>query len=73
MLLPAMAEHPSYPTPYRFLAACYAHLGRIEEARDIVNRLQAVSSNLLALQNLRKLEHQELLRSGLLIAAGEPE
>ncbi|HEX4193876.1 MAG TPA: CadC-family transcriptional regulator, partial [Stellaceae bacterium] len=32
-LLLAIQEDPSFPPPYRTLAACYAHLGRLDEAR----------------------------------------
>ena len=32
-LLLAIQEDPSFPGPYRHLAACYAHMGRLEEAR----------------------------------------
>jgi len=35
-LLLAIQDDPSYPEPYRSLAACYAHMGRIDEARAIV-------------------------------------
>jgi len=31
-LLLAIQDDPSYPEPYRSLAACYAHLGRLDEA-----------------------------------------
>jgi adenylate cyclase len=34
-LLLALEENPSYITTYRFLAACYAHMGRFREARDV--------------------------------------
>src|SRR6516225_1104850 len=40
-LLLAIQEDPSLPQPYRFLAACYAHMGRLDEARAIVTRLRA--------------------------------
>ena len=29
--------------PYRYLAACYAHMGRLDEAREIVARLRAIT------------------------------
>ena len=35
-LLLAIQEDPSFPLPYRSLAACYAHMGRLDEAREIV-------------------------------------
>jgi TolB-like protein len=42
-LLPAAEENPTWPTPHRVLAAAYAHLGRIEEARQIFERLRQFS------------------------------
>jgi tetratricopeptide (TPR) repeat protein len=38
-LLVAIQEDPSHPQPYRILAACYAHMGRLGDAREIVQRL----------------------------------
>src|SRR5262249_51972290 len=31
MLLRSLQEHPSWAPTYRFLAACYAHMGRLNE------------------------------------------
>ena len=42
-LLLAIQDDPSYPEPYRSLAACYAHLGRLDEARTIVARLREIT------------------------------
>ena len=64
--------HPGYPQPYRFLAACYAHMGRLGEARAIVNRLRAITP--LVVPNelpWRNPEHREVLLSGLRLAMGE--
>ena len=41
-LVLAIQEHPETPTQYRFLAACYAHMGRLDAARELVKRLRAV-------------------------------
>ncbi len=37
-------EDPSYPDPYRFLAASYAHMGKLDEARKVVARLREITS-----------------------------
>jgi adenylate cyclase len=37
-LVVAIQENPGQPTPYRALAACYAHMGRLDEAHAIVAR-----------------------------------
>jgi Flp pilus assembly protein TadD len=71
-LLLAIQEYPSFPEPYRYLAACYAHMGRLDEAREIVARLRTITS--LVVPNasyLRNAEHRELFLSGLRLAAGE--
>jgi adenylate cyclase len=40
--LMAIQQAPGAPLAYRALAACYAHLGRLAEAREIVERLRAL-------------------------------
>jgi adenylate cyclase len=73
-LLLAIQEDPSNPTPYRFLAACYAHMGRLDDAREMVTRLRAITSVVIPDASfLRNPEHRELLLSGLRLAAGETE
>jgi adenylate cyclase len=71
-LLLAIQESPSQPPPYRALAACYAHMGRFDEARETVRRLRAVTTVVIpGVSLLRNAEHRELLLSGLRLAAGE--
>ena len=71
-LLPAIQESPSAPNPYRFLAACYAHMGRIGEAREIVVRLRTITTVVIPdASYVRNPEHRELFLSGLRLAAGE--
>jgi len=71
-LLLAIQDDPSHTTPYRFLAACYSHMGRLDEAHEIVERLRAVAPVVIPdVSYLRNPEHRELLLSGLRMAAGE--
>jgi TolB-like protein/class 3 adenylate cyclase len=70
-LLLAIQDDPSYPQPYRCLAACYAHMGRLDDAREVVTRLRAITSVVIPAMSLRNAEHRELLLSGLRLAAGE--
>jgi adenylate cyclase len=71
-LLLAIQDDPTFPHPYRVLAACYAHMGRLDDAREIVARLRAITSAVIHdLSFLRKAEHRELFLSGLRRAAGE--
>ena len=71
-LLLAIQNDPGAPSSYRFLAACYAHMGRLDEARAIVARLRAITP-LLVPSDLpfRNPEDREFFLSGLRLAAGE--
>jgi tetratricopeptide (TPR) repeat protein len=71
-LLFAISEEPSGPLPYRVLAACYAHMGRLDEAREIVARQRVVTPVVIPdASYLRNPDHRELFLSGLRLAAGE--
>ncbi len=72
MLELAVQERPASTVPHRFLAACYAHLGRLDDARAIMDRLEAFAPA-KAVDDLswRKPEHRDLLSSGLRLAKGE--
>jgi adenylate cyclase len=68
----AIQENPTFAGPYRALAACYAHMGRLYEARDVVKRLRAITPVVIADSfQFRNSEHRELVLSGLRLAAGE--
>ncbi len=71
-LLLAIQDHPGSPASYRFLAACYAHMGRLDEARAIVAQLRAITPLVVPSDlPLRNPEDRELFLSGLRLAAGE--
>jgi adenylate cyclase len=71
-LLVAVQDTPAWPWPYRGLAACYAHMGRSDEARAVIVQLQTLTTELLPHRlPFRKPEHRELLLSGLRLAAGK--
>ena len=71
-LLLAIQDNPGSPAAYRALAACYAHMGRLDEARAIVARLRAITPQVVPSDfPLRDPEHRELFLSGLRLAAGE--
>jgi adenylate cyclase len=65
-------DHPGIAASYRTLAACYAHMGRLDEARAVVARLRAITA-LVVPGDLpyRNPEDRELFLSGLRLAAGE--
>jgi adenylate cyclase len=71
-LLVSLEELPAHATPYRFLASCYAHMGRLDEAREIVSRLRAVTPVVVpSATPYRNAKQRELFLSGLRLAAGE--
>jgi adenylate cyclase len=71
-LLLSLQEGPSWVPTYRFLASCYAHLGRLDEAHETVRRLRAITPVVIpSAAHWRKPEHRELFLSGLRLAAGE--
>jgi adenylate cyclase len=71
-LLLSIQDNPGFPAPYRALAACYAHMGRLDEARVTVARLRAVTPQVVPSDPpWRNPEHRELFLSGLRLAAGE--
>jgi adenylate cyclase len=71
-LLESLERAPSFPVTYRVLAACYAHMGRLDEAREIVRRLRAITPAIMGpATRYRNLELRELFLSGLRLAAGE--
>jgi len=71
-LLLAIQDDPTFPFPHRVLAACYAHMDRLDDAREIMERLRAITPVAIPdTSYLRNPEHRELFLSGLRLAAGE--
>jgi predicted Zn-dependent protease len=71
-LLAEIQERPTYPTPYRFLAACFAQMGRLVEAQEAIAALTRMGCMIEPRVAIwRKNEHRELLLSGLRLAMGE--
>jgi TolB-like protein len=71
-LLFAIQEDPTFPEPYRHIAACYALLGRLDDAREIVERLRSITPDVVpGIIPYRNPQHRELFLSGLRLAAGE--
>ncbi len=73
-LLLAIQDDPNFPQTYGVLASCYAHMGRLNDAREVIARLRAMTPVVrLEASFLRNAEHRELLLSGLRLAIGETE
>jgi adenylate cyclase len=72
ILLASLEEAPGFAVTYRFLASCYAHMGRLDEAREIVTRLRSITPDVVPrIVPYRNPEHRELFLSGLRLAADE--
>jgi adenylate cyclase len=73
-LLLAIQDHPGFPPAYRALVACYAHMGRLDEARAIVARLRTITPQIVPSDlPFRNPDDRELFLSGLRLAAGETD
>jgi len=72
MLLQSLEQAPDFVVTYRLLAACYAHTGRLDEAREIVERLRSITPVVVpSVTPFRNPEQNELFLSGLRLAVGE--
>jgi adenylate cyclase len=72
MLAASLEQAPTFAMTYRLLASCYAHMGRLDEARETIRRLRAITP--IVVPNVipyRNPELRELYLSGLRLAAGE--
>lgn len=66
---PLGPRRSSYHQPYRYLAACYAHMGKLDDAREMIARLRAISPTIVPdVSYLRSPRHRELYLSGLRLA-----
>jgi TolB-like protein/class 3 adenylate cyclase/Flp pilus assembly protein TadD len=71
-LLLSVQENPGYPHSYRVLAACYVHMGRLDEARAIIAALRRITPRLVpSAAQLRSPADRELFLSGLRVAADD--
>jgi adenylate cyclase len=71
-LLLSIQDNPGSPLPYRTLAACYAHMGRLDEAREIVTQLRAITALVMPKElPYRNPKDVDLFLSGLRLAMGE--
>jgi TolB-like protein/DNA-binding SARP family transcriptional activator len=65
----AIREDPSFPDPYRFLAACYAHMNHVEKARQVVAQLTKITpAPMPDTTNMRNDEQRQMLVTGLKLA-----
>ena len=73
VLQTSFRELPTYPLTMWFLAACYAQMGRLSEAREFAGRqgIRPGGPWLIVGQRFGASEHRELALSGLRLATGE--
>ena len=73
-LLRSLQEKPNWVPTHRFLASCYAHMGRLDEAREVIRKLRALTNVLVpGGENWRDPDHREFYLSGLRLAVGGDE
>jgi TolB-like protein/DNA-binding winged helix-turn-helix (wHTH) protein len=74
MLLLSLQENPDWVPTNRFLAACYAHLGELDEAKMVIKRLRALTPVVLPkADHWRDPEQREFFLSGLRLAMSATE
>jgi adenylate cyclase len=66
----AIQEQPGSPLVARNLAACYAHMGRLAEAREMFERVRAMGAPIIH-EQARGSEHENLIKTGLRLAMGQ--
>ena len=72
MLLLSLQESPNWAPTYRFLASCFAHMGRSRDAQDMVRKLRELTPVLIPIaEHWRIPEDREFYLAGLRLAAGE--
>jgi TolB-like protein/class 3 adenylate cyclase len=72
MLRQSLQEKPNWAPTCRFLASCYAHMGRLDEAKEMVKRLRTLTNVVVPkAEHWRNAEYRQLYLSGLRLAAGE--
>ena len=71
MLLLSLQEKPTWVPTHRFLASCYAQMGRLDDARETFKRLREMTAAPIpSAEHWRNPEHREMFLSGLRKAAG---
>jgi TolB-like protein/class 3 adenylate cyclase/tetratricopeptide (TPR) repeat protein len=71
-LLLSVQETPNWAPAHRFLASCYAHMGRVRDAQDIVKKLREITPVVIpSAEHWRVPEDREFYLAGLRLAVGE--
>ena len=71
-LLQSLQEKPDWIPSHRFLASCCAHMGRLDEAREIIARLRTLTNVVVpSASNWRDPDLREFYLEGLRLAAAD--
>jgi tetratricopeptide (TPR) repeat protein len=71
MFMLSLQEYPNWAPCLRFLASCYAHLGRLGDAQSIVGKLRQITPVLVpSAEHWRIREDREYYLDGLRLAVG---
>jgi len=74
MLLVSLQQTPNWAPCLRFLAACYAHLGRMRDAQAIVEKLKSITPDPIpSAEHWRVREDQEYFLDGLRLAVDQTD
>ena len=72
MLLVSLHDTPNWAPCLRFLASCYAHLGRMRDARAIVEKLKSITPDLIPSgEHWRVHEDRKFFLDGLRLAVDQ--
>jgi adenylate cyclase len=68
----SLQENSRWPPTLRFMASCLAHMGRLEEAKEMVKRLRAITPVVVpTAEQWRIREDREYYLEGLRLAVGD--
>ena len=71
LLRQALQEGPTWAPTHRFLASCYAHMGRLRDAQDVIRRLRDLTPVVIpSAEHWRRPEDREFYLDGLRLAVG---
>ena len=70
-LLVAVQDNPAHLLTQLALASCCAHMGRLDQAREVIARFGDTPARWSTAANFRDPEQRDLVLSGLRLAAGE--
>ena len=74
MLVRSLQEMPTWVPSHRFLASCYAQMGRLDEAGEVIRQIRTITPLVMpTAAHWRNPEHREVFLSGLRLAVGEAE